>query len=467
MRFMYLKSLSAAFCCIVVAGMIMLLSVLVSCTKDQEKTKVTGHVAASTTLVATIAEGDSPPSVISGHETDPGLKGQPPAFKVLFSESGGGAAYVASRNGKFYVVHNQVRGKEYLSVGSVVLSPDGRRIAYPALVDRKWRMVVDGKEGKKYDTLLSPAFSPDGKHIVYQAKEGDTWYMVVDDVQNSGTMASFTTPEFSADSSKIVFIEAAESNTKMKLIVSDLTFGKQNVIWSIGDQLFTTSRDKSRVAAVQVVRNKFRVIDFNFSTPDVVHEGRLYDVIENLTLSNDGKAMSYCALNGRERLIFLNDRVEQLPEGRAPELPVIRPDKKGVGILMGLQTRVSLHQAFSAGNEKVKSYDEIVNLTYSKDGSYAYAARTGKNWFIVANGKDGPIFDRAVDPGFSPDGKFLAYRVRKDGKRFVVVADASGNVLRQHPSYEQVFDVKFTADGRSVAYGVQDGQKLTWKVVPL
>jgi len=48
-----------------------------------------------------------------------------------------------------------------------------------------------------------------------------------------------------------------------------------------------------------------------------------------------------------------------------------------------------------------------------------------------------------------------------------VVADASGKTIRQHPAYEQVLQPVFTADGKSVAYGVKDGQKLIWMVEKL
>jgi len=40
-------------------------------------------------------------------------------------------------------------------------------------------------------------------------------------------------------------------------------------------------------------------------------------------------------------------------------------------------------------------------------------------------------------------------------------------MIRRHPSYEMVFPVVFTADGKSVAYGVKDGRKLIWKVEKL
>ena len=115
-----------------------------------------------------------------------------------------------------------------------------------------------------------------------------------------------------------------------------------------------------------------------------------------------------------------------------------------------------------------KSYDDAAGVIVSSDGgTSAFIACRGEKCFVVANDSEGPLFDRVVSPKFSPDGKFLVYRVRKDGKRFVVVADSSGKVLQQHPAYEMVFDVSFTADGKSVAYGVKNGQQLLWKVEKL
>ncbi len=443
-----------------------------SCTRGEENPTAArqagGDSGATTAILATIASDDKPPQAVPGHAEAPGAESQPASYQVMFSESGRGVAYLVEKGGKVSVVHSRIRGKEYAAVGTVVLSSDGLHIAYAALVDGKWRMVVDGKEGRGFDTLLTPLFSPDGRHVAYQAKEGDKWYLVVDDRPNAGTTASYTTPEFSADSSSIAYVEAADSTSKMRLIVSDLTFGKQVVRPSIGDLLFTTNRDKTRIAAEQIVNGKHRIIDFSFARPDVVHEGPLYDVIERLTIGDDGASVAYCALKGGKRLLVLNDKEEPLPKGLLPELPVIRPDKKGVGLLLGFEGKISLHQAFYRSAEKGTKYDEAASLTYSKDGRfYAYAARNGQNWFVVANAKEGPAFDKVVTPLFSPDGKFLVYRARKEGKRFVVVADTNGTTIRQHPAYEQVFDVHFTADGSSVAYGVKDGNQLVWKVEKL
>jgi hypothetical protein len=441
------------------------------CRRQQEK-PVTAfppavhEVATATTVLATIADDEKLRAAPVEHEASFAPQNHPSSsFLVTFSESGRGAAYVVEKGNRVYVVHNQSRGREYSAVGTIALSSDGRRIAYGALAYGKWRMVVDGKEGRRYDTLLSPLFSPDGQHVAYQAKEGEKWHIVVDNTPNAGTTASYTTPEFSSDSTLIAYVEAAASSSEMKLIVSDLTFGKQSVKQSIGDLLFTTNRDKTRIAAAQVVGNKLRIIDFSFSKPDVVHEGPLYDVIEKLTFGDDGVSVSYCALKGRTRLLVLDNREELLPNGLLPQLPVVRPDKKGVGVLLTSQNRFFLHQAFFNSTKKGKKYDEAADLAYSKDARlYVYAARKGENWFIVVNGKEGPAFDRVVAPVFNPDGKRLVYRARKDGKRFLVVSDTDGKTIKQHPAYEQVFQPVFTADGKSVVYGVKDGNKLICKV---
>jgi Tol biopolymer transport system component len=87
--------------------------------------------------------------------------------------------------------------------------------------------------------------------------------------------------------------------------------------------------------------------------------------------------------------------------------------------------------------------------------------------FVVVNGKEGPSFEMVVSPMFSPDGTKLVYRAREGGKRFVVVADADGRVIRRQPEYEMVFSTVFTEDGSSVAYGAKNGNELWWKVEKL
>lgn len=451
--------------------MILILAAL-GCSRAPEKS-ATEHasgpdVAAVTAVLSNIPNDLKPPPDTAYHSDTPGSHDQAATYQPFFSESGKSVAYLAQKGNKYVVVKNNSQSKEYDAVGPIVISTDGQRIAYPVMVGTKWQMVIDGKEGNQYDFIAAPIFSPDGRHVLYQAQEGKKWFLVIGTTQNEGTMASYTTPVFSSDSSKIAYIEAAANNSDMKLVVSNLTFTEQSVIKSISDQLFTTDKGKTRIAVTQIINKKIRVVDFTFAKPDVAHEGAFYDVVEKLAVGDDGESVTYCALKDGKRLAVLNGKEESIPKGLLLEMPVIRPDKKGVGALLVAQKQFFFHQSFFNSTEKSALYDEAAHLTYSKDGRfYAYAARKGKNWFVVVNGKEGPAFDKVVVPLFSPDGKFLVYRARKDGKRFAVVADTNGKTIRQHPAYEQVLDLQFTADGKSVAYGVKDGKQLIWKVEKL
>jgi hypothetical protein len=56
------------------------------------------------------------------------------------------------------------------------------------------------------------------------------------------------------------------------------------------------------------------------------------------------------------------------------------------------------------------------------------------------------------------------FRARSAGKRFLVVANRLGQILREHPPYEAVWEYRFSPDGKYVGYGVKSGQELWWKV---
>jgi WD40 repeat protein len=438
---------------------------VLGCEKEQQKTQVPPSSGGDEVLAAT-----TPLSTIEAQEKPEGngpSSGSNPSLVVVFNERGRGVAYVAQKEGLLHIVHNGKAGRLVTAVDQLSISPDGKRIAYSAQVDGKWRMVIDDKVGVLSDEVNDPVFSPDSRHIAYQARIAEKWHMVVDDTMSPGCPSYLGKPLFSADSTKIVYVEKINDKGQLRLIVSDLVFKTQNKKKFTGGQLIANA-DKTRIAAVKITGKKQCVIEFSFDRPDAVKEAPKYESVSRLVFGSDGVSLAYVAERGGTRLLVLNGKEERLIDGDLMSPPVVRPDNKGVGALMSVKGGYFLHQAFFHDGTKGNKYDEAAELVYSKDSTmHAYSARKGNNWFIVANGKEGPVFDRVVTPVFSPDSKLLVYRARKDGKRFVVVADASGNVLRQHPSYEQVFQPVFTADGKSVAYGVKDGQKLIWKVEKL
>lgn len=446
---------------------------LAGCSRDQREPKslpepVKAEVAATTALLATISDqeksvGSQGPSA---HMGTPSAEGISSAFTVLFSRLGGGVIYSAEKDGKSYVVHNGKAGKGYSAIGDMAISRNGLRFAHGVRLGEQWAMAIDGREGELFDEVGEPVFSPDSQHVAYEARRGDKWHIVLDGKMSSGCQSYYDKPVFSSDSSKIFYIENTADPLKKRFIVSDPGLKKQHIRDFSGSAV-VVSEDRTRVAAVLETGKNKKLIEFSFAEPDKLREGPYYTDIAYIGLGTDGTSLAYAAMKEQTRVLILNGREEPLPDGD-PSSPAIRPDKKGAGLIIASEDGSFLHQAVFQDGTKKKRYDAASELTYSSDSSrYAYVARKGKAVFVVMNGKEGLAFDMVVAPMFSPDGKFLIYRARKAGKRFVVVADAEGKVIRQHPSYEMVFQPVFTSDGKSVAYGVKDGNQLIWKVEKL
>jgi hypothetical protein len=450
---------------------------LVGCTEEQQKlqpeaSSTKNAVVATSTLLATIADNESPdaPTAQSKHADMPQAEKQPGLFNIVMNPFGKGVAYIATVGNRVRVVHNGKPGKLYDEVESYTLtvSPDGQRVAYGARTGDRWAPVVDGREEGLFVERGRLAFSPDSRHVAYEAKFGNLWYLFVDEKKNDGAIQYFDQFYFSSDSNKVMRREVTADENAFRLIVSDLAFKKEIATTIHNPAAVIVSPDKTTIAAIRKTEGKQKLIKFSFNQPDVFKEGALYDEIRNPVFSQDSKALAYLAKKGADDYLVLNGKAERIPKGEYPWPPVIRPDNKGVGLIIVGQKGAFLHQAFLNDGSQGSPYKECANLTYSRDGKHlAYVAIKNEKFTIVVNGKEGPFFDRTISPQFSPDGEFLVYRARQDGKRFVVVADVNGTIIRQHPGYERVFETAFTEDGKSVAYGAKDGKQLWWKVEKL
>lgn len=392
-------------------------------------------------------------------------------YNIYFAPNGRGVAYIVVIDGRsYYVVYNGKTGQLYAGVNEFVFSPDGRRIAYSARKGDKSLMVLDGVEGALFDDVLLPQFSPDNRHFAYLAKNGERWHIVVDGKVNSGTTDYYNALKFSGDS-KLISYSHDPKDTHARgsnLIINNLDFSREKIMDRDMISYFLNSEGSTIASVSKTSSGKNRVTLFSLPKIEPVWSGPEYDKISSFSFAPHGTDLFYIAERQGTKYGVYGKKEVAFPKGGAAQYFAVNQVDKSVAILMEEGNRFFLYKLFSNIGRQGKSYDDAAGVVVSSaGGTSAFIACRTEKCFVVANDSEGPLFDRVVSPKFSPDGKFLVYRVREDGKRFVVVADSSGRVLQQHPAYEMVFDVSFTADGKSVAYGVKDGQQLLWKVEKL
>lgn len=389
-------------------------------------------------------------------------------YTIVFSRAGNAVAYKAEQNREYYVVNNGSAGKPYQEVSDITFSPDGKRLAYVAQSGGKSRMVLDNKEGRDEDALGAPLFSQDSKHLLYYAKSNNKWHLVVDGKIGEDSLTIYD-QFFSSDATRIITFEQVDSDANSPyslLTVRDLKLQKL-----ASKRLMARNRvysaDKSRMAAIEDIRDKKRIIEVAFNNIEEVKPGQAYDNISLLSYGGDGSTLAYVAEKGGKLYLVMNGSEYPLPTGEIIEPPVINSAKAEAAVIVAGSDGYDVCFVSGSGMRK-KRYKEAAFLSFSKDGNaYAHVVLAGKQQQYVVNGKPGPSFDKALAPQFTPDGRFAVCRVRKDGKRFVVVLDLDGKLVRQYPDYEMVFEPVFNADGKSLGYGAKEGAKLVWKVEKL
>lgn len=391
-----------------------------------------------------------------------------------FAKFGNGVAYIENLDGGSRVVHNGVAGKLYRMVGDLALSRDGSRVAYVAHQNEKFkRIVVDGWDGPLFTEIGMPVFSPDGKHHMYTITEGESTYCVIDHKVRYEYQLG-RDPIFSPDSRFIAFSAKTSDGLGKQFVLSDVSMQDKKEFDSCGES-FATSDDGSRLAVVCSEGDKFSVKVIDFKSRTAVSSGQWHTggQISRLRFAPDNRSVAYTFVKSdTERYVVYNGREEKIPTGdEFFSEPFVLADPDHVGVIIGTAVKARLYNAFQQQKFIEKPYGYISDFASSKDGRHHVyiGIKPGgeERMSVIVDGNEGPMFDKIVSPVFSPDGRYLVYRARQDGKRFLVVSDLSGKVLRQHRAYDKVFQPVFTEDGKSVGYGVLDGSEFWWKVEKL
>lgn len=389
---------------------------------------------------------------------------------VQFSQNGTSIAYVEPVGKQFRVVHNGKAGKPYNEISELIISSDGKRVAYIANInDRLNRVVLDGREGLPYGADNNHWFTPDGKHHLSTVTEGDTNLLVIDNKVSHDYRINDIV--MSPDSLSLgLSIKVQDANNR-QFVITDISLQNKTVFDSCGWYILP-SDDQSLLAVgcKEGEMTTIKIIDFANRTviTDVKYDG----LITHMRFSPHDNALSYTYLiNENQKYVVYNGKEEKIPAGdEFLTDPVVLSEPESVGVIIGDIYKQRFYRAFQTKNKNGKIYGYISDLVSSKDGRhYAYIATKPNEvqMQIVVDGYEGPKFDRIVSPIFSPDNRFLVCRARQEGKRFVVVFDMKGRIIKQHKDYDMVFQPVFTADGTSLAYGVLDGNEFWWKVEKL
>lgn len=426
--------------------------------------------------------------------------------KISFSGDGQQVFYGVEKNGKKFIVVGNEPGKAYEDISFMVNSPDGRRFAFGGMTGGKKRLVVDNKELRDlyHEEVAPAAFSPDGRFVACEVgglKE-KKWFIVVSDGENEIYRSkvypdTFRSPSFSPDGRLLVF-ELGDDKAKTENYKRTVFFLDVSARKIIKERLYTNylvgavsfSSDSSRVIYdIQKDGKKYLVLqDF------VLHEERTAELTDTFggqaELSPDGKHIIYRSTkDGKEYFVVSPWEAPAQKQESGPYeaivLPVFGPGPMTVAYHAMNEGK---WRTMIGGREGAK-YDGVGDAppVFSPDGAkIAYPARkggqqtrtgvVGGEWVMVvsrmdrpAGVKEGPAYDMAVSPVFSPDGKRIAYRARKgpmeNAKRFIVIADAeTGKVIKEAPVGDEIWPPVWSADNKAVAYGARQGRELWWRV---
>lgn len=394
---------------------------------------------------------------------------------IEVAATGRGYAHIEPSGQGYRVVHNASVGKPYKLVGDLTLSQNGNRVAYVAHINDKYKSIIaDGTSGPLLTDIGMPKFTPDGNHLLYTTTIGTDERLVIDHKIRSDLNVGQNLL-LSSDSRFVAFSVNSPGTSQKQFMISDFTLQDAKIFKSCGD-FFISSDDSSRIAVLcsDAGKRTIQIIDFiNRSLVSTIDAPLSSGQIVKMRFSADNRSFVFTTMtDDLQRFLYYNGRVEKIPRGdEFLSDPLVLAEPERIGVIVGSAFKVNLYNAFKENGYAERSFGYISDFITSNNGKHhAYIAIDSggeERMRIVVDGNEGPLFDKIVSPLFSPDGRFIVYRARKDQERFLVVSDLKGKIVRRHVPYQMVFQPYITDDGKSVGYGALIGNELWWKVEKL
>lgn len=403
------------------------------------------------------------------------------------------------REGEFLLGKKLEGERIFHSEGSAIkISPDGRR--YWNIVFNKQderigvREFIDGKEKRSYTISSGYPMDPHRSDVVVSFKSNQSayivlsgkpsgnneWYVITNGVEN-GPYAGIGKLTLTPDD-KIAYVAYESYATANRPYISYLIVdGKKIDLKGIID--FQYSYDGRRLAYVFIDTNKkyHLILD--------EREIAIYGHMEKLTFSPDGKKLAYIARNEDitrpgESFVVVNDTKQKpykfirnltfSPDGSklvysASDGPHVNPEKSVLNGMEGQEYLWIFRYVFSPDNSKL-AYSAEKKLAGVKNESYVVLNdRVVGIYPGEEHGEESGysyIRNFVGDLVFSPDSKHLAYTVSQsratnsilnpyEGSEFMVVDGRQKEI-----SYDDVFNVAFTPDGKYIRYNAVRGEDI-------
>ncbi|MHB8845673.1 MAG: hypothetical protein ACYC7L_13120 [Nitrospirota bacterium] len=386
------------------------------------------------------------------------------AANISFSPDGNYVAAIVKQNNAENININGIAEPSYESVKRPVFRKGFAGYAYEARRSKKACVVINGKEGKWYDLVDRLFFNSRGD-IMYAAKQGKRWYIVSGrrKIETSGPLP-FPIIETS-DGEKLVFFDIHEKTNRsmVNICEQDLSHCIKSMAYDLAESVHY-DETRSHLAFISKGSTKSTVVVLELGKAGIREKSSsLFDAVLAYNISANGEHVAVLGRRG-EQYVLWKDGKDQPVSAIDAAFDLLVSDNGKAFFTAYIDNKVRL---FEDGKPVSKEYSSI---TYpligraSGGSNIIFVAKRGEKSFVVMNGTEEPAFDMVVTPHLSADGSRLVYRVRDSGKRFVVIVDVKERTVRTLPPYEAVWDITFTPDGKSVGYGVKDGNKLIWKV---
>ena len=336
--------------------------------------------------------------------------------------------------------------KEWI-MPSLRISPDGKNVSYQIRKALGKAIKINEFTHPRYSEVTPVIFSPNSKHSIYAASQNDKQFIVVDGIyQNAYPFVYINTLAFLDDDTNIAYA-VQRNDEKFSIFINGEEEGNYENIVRIAPVV-----DNNQNYTYLIEENNKQSIILNGKTINS------FDTIENLELINSTKELKYIySENGFQYLVVGSYKSEK--HDMIHDFANTSDWSKFAYIV---EDNFKWKVIVSDGSVS-NLYDEIKSITLSEDGSnVAFSARIGLEWFVVINGVELKKYDGVGEIKFSPNGKRIAYKAMKYTKGFWKKKPTSCVVLDDKESlfYEGIGKTgfNFNSDSSRFAYSAIDKQ---------